>query len=109
MINFKELADVNSLKEPYQLSVGQKLLLEKQTQTAQQVDTLQINKPVSGVKTTTRVELKEIVVGRGDTLYSISRKYSVPVNDLAVMNNLRSPFNLKVGQKIKVPLMIYSM
>ena len=102
-MSVQELADVNSLKEPYQLSVGQKLLLEKQTQTAQQVDTLQINKPVSGVKTTTRVELKEIVVGRGDTLYSISRKYSVPVNDLAVMNKLTPPFNLSVGQKLRVP------
>ncbi|MBR4860232.1 MAG: M23 family metallopeptidase, partial [Alphaproteobacteria bacterium] len=39
----------------------------------------------------------------GDTLYSISRKYSVPVNDLAVMNKLSAPFTLSVGQKLKVP------
>lgn len=50
-----------------------------------------------------RVDLKEIVVVQGDTLYSISRKYSIPVNDLAVINDLNSPFTLSVGQKIKVP------
>ena len=53
--------------------------------------------------TTTRVVLQEITVAAGDTLYSLSRKYSVPVNDLAVMNNLTAPFTLSVGQKLKVP------
>jgi murein DD-endopeptidase MepM/ murein hydrolase activator NlpD len=55
------------------------------------------------IQTTTRVELQEIVVARGDTLYSISRKYSIPVNDLAVMNDLTPPFELSVGQKLRVP------
>lgn len=53
--------------------------------------------------TTTRVKLREITVAAGDTLYSLSRKYSVPVNDLAVMNNISAPFVLSVGQKLKVP------
>ena len=52
---------------------------------------------------TTRVGLKEITVSKGDTLYSISRKYEIPVNDLAVMNKISAPFTLSVGQKIKVP------
>ena len=66
-------------------------------------DVLEIQKPTSGVQTVTRVELDTVRVAPGDTLYSLSRKYSVPVNDLAVMNNLRAPFNLVVGQKIRVP------
>ncbi len=66
-------------------------------------DVLEIQKPISGVQTVTRVELDTVRVAPGDTLYSLSRKYSVPVNDLAVMNNLRAPFNLIVGQKIRVP------
>lgn len=53
--------------------------------------------------TTTRVKLREITVVAGDTLYSLSRKYSVPVNDLAVMNNISAPFALSVGQQLKVP------
>ncbi len=66
-------------------------------------DVLEIHKPSSAVQTVTRVELDTIRVAPGDTLYSLSRRYSVPVNDLAVMNNLRAPFNLVVGQKIRVP------
>lgn len=61
-------------------------------------------KTVSASNTkTTRVELQNITVGAGDTLYSLSRKYSIPVNDLAVMNNINAPFVLSVGQKLKVP------
>jgi len=66
-------------------------------------DVLEIQKPKSGVQTVTRVELDTVRVALGDTLYSLSRRYSVPVNDLAVMNNLQAPFNLIVGQKIRVP------
>ncbi|MBE6460408.1 MAG: M23 family metallopeptidase [Alphaproteobacteria bacterium] len=66
-------------------------------------DVLTIRKPNVGVQQTTRVDLTEVVVASGDTLYSLSRKYSVPVNDLAVMNKLTPPFILKVGQKIRVP------
>lgn len=46
---------------------------------------------------------KNITVGRGDTLYSVSRRYAIPVNDLAVMNNLQPPFDLKLGQVLRVP------
>lgn len=103
-MSVQDLAKVNNLSEPYQLSVGQKLLLsEKNEKSDDTTDVLEISRPVSGVKTTTRVELQEIIVARGDTLYSISRKYSVPVNDLAVMNKLTPPFELSVGQKLRVP------
>ena len=67
------------------------------------VDTLTVKKPIVGTKTSTRVDVAEIEVQPGDTLYSLSRKYSVPVNDLAVMNKLNPPFALRVGQKIRVP------
>lgn len=66
-------------------------------------DVLTIRKPNVGVQQTTRVDLTEVVVASGDTLYSLSRKYSVPVNDLAVMNKLKAPFTLSVGQRLKVP------
>ena len=66
-------------------------------------DVLTISRPRIGATDVTRVELTDVVVTRGDTLYSLSRKYSVPVNDLAVMNKLSPPFNLQAGQKIRVP------
>ena len=95
-----DLAKINNLTEPYSLSVGQRLSLVKELKSD---DVLTVNKPVSGVKTTTRVELQEVTVRKGDTLYSLSRKYSVPVNDLAVMNNLTAPFNLQHGQVLRIP------
>lgn len=66
-------------------------------------DVLTVKKPGTAIKSVKKVELKDVIVASGDTLYSLSRKYSVPVNDLAVMNNLRAPFNLTVGQKLRVP------
>ena len=92
-----ELAKKNNLTEPYNLSVGQKLVVAT-------VADRQTNKIiVEQQKTTTRVGVQEITVAPGDTLYSLSRRYSVPVNDLAVMNNLTAPFTLSVGQRLKVP------
>ena len=54
-------------------------------------------------ETAVRAPVREITVATGDTLYSLSRKYSVPVNDLAVMNKIGAPFTLSVGQKLRVP------
>ncbi len=97
-----ELANLNNLSAPYQLSVGQKIkteLVPVQTKT----DRLVIRKPTVAAREEVRVAVQEIKIVPGDTLYSLSRKYSVPVNDLAVMNNIKPPFNLSVGQVIRVP------
>lgn len=99
------IAQENNLSEPYSLYSGQKLIIPiEETKTV--VQSINVPNRVSVVpvtNTTTKVELQEITVQAGDTLYSLSRKYSVPVNDLAVMNNLAAPFTLSVGQKLKVP------
>ncbi|MDY3330773.1 MAG: M23 family metallopeptidase [Pelistega sp.] len=42
------------------------------------------------------------VVQRGDTLYSISRRYGVPVNTLLSMNSISDPSQIEVGQRIRV-------
>ena len=100
-----ELINENNLVAPYTLSVGQKLKVPVVTETAATQTITVPARPATAptANTTTRVELQEITVAAGDTLYSLSRKYSVPVNDLAVMNNLTAPFTLSVGQKLKVP------
>ena len=96
-----QLAKLNNLSEPYQLSVGQKLQVAAKTVESKQ-DTLTVRKPVVS-RGEMRVELQEIKIAPGDTLYSLSRKYSVPVNDLAVMNSIKPPFTLSVGQVLRVP------
>lgn len=42
-------------------------------------------------------------VSKGDTLYSISRRYRLPMRDIVVLNNITQPFKLYVGQRIKLP------
>lgn len=125
-----EIAKLNNLSEPYKLSVGQKLRVSaSREQVVTEIPKIQESEPVVKVApkpivkdaakatvkeiskktaptpraTTTRVDLADVTVEPGDTLYSLSRKYSVPVNDLAVMNNLNAPFALYAGQVVKVP------
>ena len=44
----------------------------------------------------------EYTVIKGDSLYSIAKKYNISVSDLISLNNLKST-NLSIGQKLKVP------
>lgn len=44
-----------------------------------------------------------VSVRKGDTLYSISRRYNVSLKDLIEANNLRPPYNLNVGQTLRLP------
>ncbi len=105
----EEIAKLNNLSAPYNLSVGQ--VLRVATTTESVVDAPIVVPPAKVVVTTpqvkvampTKVAVKEVRVAAGDTLYSMSRKYAVPVNDLAVMNNLTAPFTLSVGQTLRVP------
>lgn len=49
----------------------------------------------------------EIVVERGDTLYSLSKRYNVQLRDLIDANNLRPPYTLRIGQVLRVPVSNY--
>jgi murein DD-endopeptidase MepM/ murein hydrolase activator NlpD len=44
------------------------------------------------------------VVQRGETLYSIAVEYGLTIEDLARFNNLVNPNNLKVGERLLIPL-----
>ena len=46
-------------------------------------------------------EYKLYVVQKGDTLYSISRRYFVPVEELMKLNNMDSS-HLSIGQELKI-------
>jgi murein DD-endopeptidase MepM/ murein hydrolase activator NlpD len=126
-----DLAKINLLNSPYTLKIGQKIKLKsdapivvaqsKAQKTVEQpvrtpavkeqsVSAPKAIEPAKTIKNlevkpngTKRVVVQEITVAPGETLYSLSRKYETPVNDLAVMNKISSPFILSVGQKLKVP------
>ena len=44
-----------------------------------------------------------VKVSKGDTLYSLSRKYDIPLKDLIEVNGLRAPYSLRVGQVLRLP------
>lgn len=45
-----------------------------------------------------------VIVQKGDTLYSLSRKYEVPLRALIEENNLSAPYALNVGQNLRLPV-----
>jgi murein DD-endopeptidase MepM/ murein hydrolase activator NlpD len=44
-----------------------------------------------------------VMVIKGDTLYSISRRHNVPLRSLIEANNLSPPYNLRIGQVLQLP------
>ncbi|MCL2017750.1 MAG: LysM peptidoglycan-binding domain-containing M23 family metallopeptidase [Alphaproteobacteria bacterium] len=45
----------------------------------------------------------EIIVQRGDTVFSISQKHKVPLRDLVEENKIAPPYILAVGRKLRLP------
>ncbi|RKZ74705.1 MAG: hypothetical protein DRR19_29905, partial [Candidatus Parabeggiatoa sp. nov. 1] len=78
-----EIARWNGLEPPYKLSLGQSL----------QVALLPTSQP--------SIQNDHTVAG-GETLYSISRHYDYPVSEIAAWNKLPPPYNLSVGQQLRV-------
>lgn len=60
--------------------------------------------PSAPIKLATSSALRTISVKKGDTLYAISRSYNVPVRSLIAENNLRAPYALAVGQRLRLPI-----
>ncbi len=44
-----------------------------------------------------------VTVKKGDTVYSLSRRYNVPIRSLIETNGLSAPFLLSPGQRLKLP------
>lgn len=40
---------------------------------------------------------------KGDTLYSISKQYQLPVTEIVTLNNISQPYTLKSGFRLKLP------
>ena len=75
-IPLREIIEVNNLKPPYSLNVGQVLRL-----------------PTA----------KYHVVAKGDTLYNISKRYNVDMVSLSKVNDLDMPYSLAIGQRLRLP------
>lgn len=91
--------DENDLKKPYALKVGQVLKLPPGA-AALTTDAPSHN-PASSRVVVAKDEL--YTVQSGDTLYSISRRSGVSVDNIASANNLRAPYALDAGQRLVIP------
>ena len=62
---------------------------------------------VSDTKTSdqipTTVQFAEYKIQKGDTLFNISQRFNIDWTTLASLNNIKSPYALKLGQTIKIP------
>ncbi len=89
-----ELAAWNDLQPPYLLSLGETLLVNPPTKvsapTKAPTDEATNDKPLYHI------------VAAGDTLYRVAKRYSQTVEKIAAWNDLQPPYDLSVGQKLRV-------
>lgn len=78
-LDYRTLAKDNGIEPPYNIAVGQ---------------VIQLNMQKSAAPTYT--------VQKGDTLYSIAKKNGQSVDFLAGVNDLKTPYNLRVGQVLNL-------
>lgn len=97
-----ELRAANNISEKDVLKAGQKLVIpaadiSNAAALSSSKTTNDLPKSSELVKSTVTY-----IVQKGDTLYGISRKFSMKLPDLLLINNLDSNSTIKVGQKLKI-------
>ena len=118
------LIEANGLAAPYTLALGQTLVLPAAAPESEPepVAVAAAPTPPAAAKPSALTERIERVdereegaqderrsldalytVAKGDTLYSLSRRFGVDVSDLAAANGLVAPYALSLGQKVVIP------
>lgn len=87
--DYRELAAQNGIEPPYNITVGQ--IINLKNTNAKSVGKAESKGKTSGDYYT---------VKSGDTLMSVTRKTGVSYSNLIKYNNLKSPYNVYVGQKL---------
>ena len=49
------------------------------------------------------VAANAVIVGKGDTIYALSRRHKLSPRSIIIANGLRPPYRLKLGQKLILP------
>lgn len=95
-LNWTQIAQLNNLKDPYKIKVGD--ILKLPPKNASQQNTNQ----TSSRSTTTPQSQDTYKVKRGDTLSGISQSSGVSVSELQRINGISDPKKLQYGQSIKL-------
>jgi LysM repeat protein len=90
-VSVQELMSWNHLSSPSALKVGQMLRIHSSSGSSKKYS------PKKPIKST-----GYHIVRRGDTLFSVARKYRQSVGNIAKWNGLKKSARLKVGQKLRV-------
>jgi len=91
----EEVKKLNHLKRNSILKVGQRLTVRTNTY---------LPKSLKKKHKTDRFATKKLKIKRGDTLYSLSRKYDISISEIKKINGLKKSNMLKVGMSLKLPM-----
>jgi len=91
-VSSEVIAEVNNLKDKDLLSIGQRLEIPA------------IGGGISGKEKEQQPIIITYTVVKGDTLWSISKKFDVKMNSIISTNNLKEISRLSIGQKLKIPI-----
>ena len=104
-IRMESLLEYNLLQNNMQPAIGERLYLKSKAperpvlaignSTSRPVAVSSVSQPVQNVKT------ESITVQPKETIYSISKKYNVKIDDLVQWNQLTS-YNLRTGQQLRI-------
>ncbi|MCX5493603.1 peptidoglycan DD-metalloendopeptidase family protein [Kaistia dalseonensis] len=104
----KELAKANNIADPSAVTTGTRIVIptyavggaQQQAQSA----TMKVAATANEVKAPADTPLNGLhTVAPGQTLSSIARLYNVSTKDLAAANNVSATYQVKSGQKMKIP------
>lgn len=93
-ISISMIAKVNGGMNPDHLKIGQKLMIPL---------SLQPLNGSSGTSSRSNASTETHMVQKGDTLYSLARRYGTTAQKLAALNGISVDSILRIGQKLKVP------
>ncbi len=85
-MSLNEIATLNNIKSPYNIYVGQRLKVFS-----------------DGDETKGEVKYKTITVESGDNLIKIASQNKSTVREIATINDIKPPYKVYTGQKLKVP------
>jgi LysM repeat protein len=95
-VSLEEIKKINNLQDN-NISIGQILKIP----TNKELNFSQPLKPSENLPSQENKQISYHKVAKGETLYSISKKYEIPIQELKKLNNLKTT-KLRVGQKIKI-------
>ena len=87
-MKLSEIVELNNINKPYNIYIGQRIKVYDNEVRKQQPKT----------------EYKTVKIQQGDNLLRIALNNNSTLREIATINNIKPPYKVYVGQKIKVPV-----